>query len=160
MKKEYLWIGGGLLSAGILAWYLLTPHSYEDCILMNLKSNASDSVVDQIEEACMSKFSSGSSESSCKERNLTPSEMALVTGVGSIKNDYLNVTFHNGNPKTKVTKVQLSLQGEGMNPAQIYNATIKSSTIDPFTTVDVYAKLLYTPINPKWEIASLITCER
>lgn len=161
MKKEYLWIGGGLLGAVVIAWYLLTPHSYEDCILMNLKSNASDEVVAQIELACTLKYSSSSNESSCKERNLTPSEMVLVTGYGKIEYDYLNVTLHNGNPKTKVTKVQLSLQGDNMNPAQIYNATIKTfSTIDPFNSVDVFAKLPFSPKNPKWAIASLMTCER
>jgi hypothetical protein len=140
------------------AWYILTPHSLEDCYLKNIKPGLSETASQSIIDACDIKFYT--TEAKCTERELTTLEKSQITGSAYISGEYLRFKIHNGNSDIPIKTILMSLDGDNMKPPQIFKGTIETfSQIDPLSTSEVFAKIPFTPKNFKIGIESLKTCE-
>jgi len=159
-KKIIVGLGGFLLVVSGI-WYMATPHTYEDCILKNVKSGMSEVAVGNVKAACLVKFASsyGLGSESCKKRSLTSEEISKIKGEGWLTNyGYFEASIYNGNSDFVVKNVIVSIEDKKSSIQQEYQTF--GDSVQPLSAGKISAKL--APVPEKlggWKVVSAETCK-
>lgn len=147
-------------------WYLLTPHSYEDCILKNVKSGASVEVASKIQTACNLKFYPEEIETpkNCKKVQQSTETASLYPATATIDFDnFAEVTIHNNSPTLAIKSVRAAFLTTAKATPEVYELEVKGRFIEPLSTGNTWrhqGKLLHKPEKDwSFDILSFDVCE-
>jgi len=144
-----------LLVSVVGIWYVVTPHSYEDCILKNLKAGMAETAVVSVRTACANKFvwNENKNKQQCVDKSLTPEEISEIKGEGWLTNyGYFKANLYNGNRDFYIHDIIVSVEDKKTGKAQEYYAGGK---VDPLTASEISAKISPTPEKfGGWKVVS------
>lgn len=112
----------------------LGPSNYNDCVLAGMKGVTSDVVAQIISGACAQKFPPPRAPE-CVAHDLSQTELARLRGNADIQFHSLRVHLYNGNPKTKITALSVSvyLSSNEEPGGRRYDINSASSGTPPFS---------------------------
>ena len=111
------------------------PKNFEQCILANLKSSASDSAAKLIRDACRKEHPVESLPSA----KLDKEQLILIKGSGGLSrsvNNYFVVRLYNGNADIALHEIDIAIltSGEDGQSTKIYR---KSALVPPLSSSDL-----------------------
>jgi hypothetical protein len=149
-----------LFNTSAYAWSLFKKQTYEECILENMKGVTSDDAANEIKTACILKTSesNASKQVRCKTRQLTTSEVSLVTGRANLTDyGYMKIDLHNGNQNISLKSGKVRLTDDETKKYLDYDMFIYPIILPLTTSSDISVKVMNIPKKWSWSYYDLAT---